>query len=105
MSLKTLISSLWSFPFCSTRSSTIRIDWAAYPHYTPPEKFAPYILDGHHLYYVNAFENAASTIETSAVSAQNVVRILLSRLLHGNLEQPELSSVAGLIKDGTVEDL
>jgi prenylcysteine oxidase/farnesylcysteine lyase len=91
--------------FFSTRSSTIRIDWAAYPHYTPPEKFAPYILDGHHLYYVNAFENAASSIETSAVSAQNVVRILLSRLLHGNLEQPKLSSVAGLIKDGTVEDL
>lgn len=54
---------------------------------------------------MNAFENAASSIETSAVSAQNVVRILLSRLLHGNLEQPELSSVAGLIKDGTVEDL
>jgi hypothetical protein len=56
---------------------------------------------------VNAFENAASSIETSAVSAQNVVRILLSRLLHGNLEQPELSSVAvgGLIKDRTVEDL
>lgn len=68
---------------CSIRSSTIRINWAAYPHYSAPEKFAPYILDGNHLYYINTFENAASNIETSAVSAQNVVRLLLSRISAG----------------------
>lgn len=87
---------------CSIRSSTIRINWAAYPHYSAPEKFAPYILDGNHLYYINTFENAASSIETSAVSAQNVVRLLLSRISAGVIKTP-------IEKDGNqqseVEDL
>ncbi|KAG0578326.1 hypothetical protein KC19_4G014400 [Ceratodon purpureus] len=69
----------------STYRSTIRIDWAAYPHYTAPEKFSPYVLDGNHLYYINTFESAASAIETAAVSAQNVARLLLSRLSEGGL--------------------
>ncbi|XP_051126941.1 farnesylcysteine lyase isoform X3 [Andrographis paniculata] len=64
----------------SERSETIRIDWAAYPHYQAPEEFAPFILDDKHLYYVNAFENAASTMETSAVAAENIARLILSRL-------------------------
>ncbi|KAF2284467.1 hypothetical protein GH714_022079 [Hevea brasiliensis] len=64
----------------SVRKETIRIDWGAYPHYKAPEVFAPFILDGQHLYYVNAFENAASTMETSAVAAENVARLILSRL-------------------------
>ncbi|XP_008227553.1 PREDICTED: farnesylcysteine lyase [Prunus mume] len=63
----------------SVRTETIRINWAAYPHYTAPEVFAPFILDGQHLYYVNAFENAASTMETSATAAENVARLILSR--------------------------
>ncbi|XP_050372449.1 farnesylcysteine lyase [Argentina anserina] len=65
----------------SARKETIRINWAAYPHYTAPEAFAPFILDGQHLYYVNAFESAASTMETSAVAAENVARLILSRYL------------------------
>ncbi|XP_023545088.1 farnesylcysteine lyase [Cucurbita pepo subsp. pepo] len=77
----------------SVRNETIRIDWAAYPHFKAPEVFAPFILDGRHLYYVNAFENAASTMETSAVAAENIARLVLSRffgkvgpdLLHLNL--------------------
>ncbi|KAK9292445.1 hypothetical protein L1049_020417 [Liquidambar formosana] len=63
----------------STRRETIRINWAAYPRYNAPEVFAPFMLDGQHLYYVNAFENAASTMETSAVAAENVARLILSR--------------------------
>ncbi|XVF16930.1 hypothetical protein REPUB_Repub10bG0073200 [Reevesia pubescens] len=63
----------------SARLQTIRINWGAYPHYNAPEVFAPFILDGQHLYYVNAFENAASTMETSAVAAENVARLILSR--------------------------
>lgn len=98
-----VVSDVWlSAIGCSIRSSTIRINWAAYPHYSAPEKFAPYILDGKHLYYINAFENAASTIETSAVSAQNVVRLLLSRISAGVIKTP-------IEKDGNqqseVEDL
>ncbi|KAJ8561394.1 hypothetical protein K7X08_027584 [Anisodus acutangulus] len=64
----------------SVRNETVKIDWAAYPHYHAPEVFAPFILDGQHLYYVNAFENAASTMETSAVAAENIARLILSRL-------------------------
>lgn len=64
----------------STRKETLRINWGAYPHYHAPEKFAPFILDDMHLYYVNAFENAASTMETGAVAAENIARLILSRL-------------------------
>ncbi|KAJ0972076.1 hypothetical protein J5N97_020035 [Dioscorea zingiberensis] len=64
----------------SSRKETIRIDWPAYPHFEPPEVFAPIILDGVHLYYINSFENAASTIETGAVAAENVARLIISRL-------------------------
>ncbi|WOH07054.1 hypothetical protein DCAR_0626485 [Daucus carota subsp. sativus] len=63
----------------SARNETIRIDWGAYPHYHSPEKFAPFMLDDIHLYYVNAFENAASTMETSAVAAENIARLIISR--------------------------
>ncbi|KAF7834126.1 Farnesylcysteine lyase [Senna tora] len=63
----------------SVRKETIRINWGAYPHYDAPEVFAPFILDNRHLYYINAFENAASTMETSAVAAENIVRLILSR--------------------------
>lgn len=64
----------------SVREETVKINWAAYPHYHAPEVYAPFILDGKHLYYVNAFENAASTMETSAVAAENIARLILSRL-------------------------
>ncbi|KAL8473376.1 hypothetical protein ACS0TY_030273 [Phlomoides rotata] len=64
----------------SVRVETIKINWAAYPHYEAPERYAPFILDGNHLYYINAFENAASTMETSAVAAENIARLILSRL-------------------------
>lgn len=63
----------------SQRTETVRIDWGAYPKYHAPEVFAPFILDDHHLYYVNAFENAASTMETSAVAGENMARLIISR--------------------------
>jgi prenylcysteine oxidase/farnesylcysteine lyase len=37
----------------SVRKETVQINWGAYPHYKAPEKFASFILDGKHLYYVN----------------------------------------------------
>lgn len=64
----------------SVRNSTVRIDWAAYPHYEAPEKFAPFILDSRHLYYINAFESGASSMETGAVAAENIARLLLARM-------------------------
>ncbi|MBA0743472.1 hypothetical protein Gogos_006144 [Gossypium gossypioides] len=77
----------------SARLQTNRINWGAYPHYKAPELFAPFILDGQHLYYVNAFENAASTMETSAVAAENVARLILSRYFsEASLQSSNLQS-------------
>ncbi|KAG6398556.1 hypothetical protein SASPL_140022 [Salvia splendens] len=87
----------------SVRVETVRIDWAAYPHFHTPETYAPFILDGKHLYYVNAFENAASTMETSAVAAENIARLIFSRIVEeSESTSPSLkifssdSSVSGL---------
>ncbi|KAK6150829.1 hypothetical protein DH2020_015761 [Rehmannia glutinosa] len=80
----------------SVRVETIKINWGAYPHYLAPEKYAPFILDGNHLYYVNAFENAASSMETSAVAAENIARLILSRLSgQDNYSSPNLKSFTG----------
>jgi prenylcysteine oxidase/farnesylcysteine lyase len=78
------------------------IDWAAYPHYTAPERFSPYVLDGKHLYYINTFESAASAIEAAAVSAQNVACLLLSCLSKGVLQIPTPKGVGEQV---VVEDL
>eukprot|EP01018_Ginkgo_biloba_P019009 Gb_27497 [translate_table: standard] len=77
----------------SIRNDTIRIDWAAYPHYQAPEQFAPFLLDDHHLYYINAFENAASTMETSSVAAENIARLIQSRLAGGPLQKSRSKSL------------
>lgn len=78
------------------RVETIRIDWGAYPHYHAPEIFSPFILDGRNLYYIDAFENAASTMETSAVAAENVARLLLSRFFgKSSSSSLELNSYKG----------
>lgn len=90
---------------CSVRNKTIRINWGAYPHYHSPEKFAPFMLDGRHLYYVNAFENAASTMETSAVAAENIARLIISR---SSNKPPSVSSeygTSGFIRSDLHSDL
>ncbi|KAK3143256.1 hypothetical protein QOZ80_4AG0298150 [Eleusine coracana subsp. coracana] len=81
------------------RKETIRINWAAYPHYEAPEAFAPIVLDGKQLYYVNTFESAASAMETGAVAAENVARLIISR--RQGLE-PHIQSFAG---DGEEEEV
>jgi prenylcysteine oxidase / farnesylcysteine lyase len=85
------------------RKETIRIDWAAYPHYEAPEAFAPIVLDGKQLYYVNTFESAASAMETCAGAAENVARLIISR--QRGLERsaaPHIKSFAG---DGQEEEV
>ena len=58
-----------------------RHDWDAYPVFDPPEQFARFALaDG--LVYLNAWENAASAMEMSAVSAANGAALVLQHLLH-----------------------
>ncbi|XP_062227280.1 farnesylcysteine lyase [Phragmites australis] len=78
----------------SARKETIRINWAAYPHYKAPEVFAPIVLDGKQLYYVNTFESAASAIETGAVAAENVARLIIARQRGAESAAPHIKSFA-----------
>ena len=53
--------------------------WSAYPVFHPPEQFVPFRLaDG--LFYNNAWENAASCMEISAVSAMNTALLVQKAL-------------------------
>ena len=45
-------------------------DWQAYPHYSPPEQIPPFVLDDG-VYYINAIEKAASSMEMSVIGAKN----------------------------------
>ena len=56
-------------------------DWhkGAYPVFEPPERFAPFQL-APGLVYLNAWENAASAMEMSAVSAANGAALVLQHL-------------------------
>lgn len=59
--------------------------WYAYPQFHPPEQYAPFKLaDG--LFYSNAWENAASCMEISAVSAMNSALLVQQKLnlTHGS---------------------
>lgn len=55
------------------------VSWLAYPHYTPPEKFLPFVLD-EGVFYVNAIERAASAMEMSAIGGRNAA-LLVSHYL------------------------
>ena len=61
--------------------------WHAYPRFAPPERFAPFKLAAG-VYYNNAWENAASAMEMSAISAYNSA-LLVQRYL-ADREQSEL---------------
>ncbi|GAB1608082.1 prenylcysteine oxidase 1-like isoform X1 [Argonauta hians] len=56
-------------------------DWLAYPKYTSCQKLLPFVLYDQ-LYYVNAIESAASTIETSIIAAKNVALLVKNHWLN-----------------------
>ena len=62
-------------------------EWLAYPRFSPPEQFPPFRLsDG--LYLNNAWENAASAMEMSAVAAKNCALLIanhVGKVLHSSL--------------------
>jgi prenylcysteine oxidase/farnesylcysteine lyase len=72
-------------------SQVRRVSWKAYPQFSPPEAFAPFVLHpppadpplsgggaGGGLYYINSFENAGSCLETTAVAAKNTALLLVA---------------------------
>lgn len=65
------------------------ISWLAYPHYTPPERFAPFVLD-EGVFYVNAIERAASAMEMSAIGGRNAA-ILVKQYLDEKEKEQKMS--------------
>jgi len=59
-------------------------DWYAYPQFKPPEKFAPFRL-APGIFYNNAFENAASAMEMSAIAAKNSALLVMKHLTSQDL--------------------
>ena len=53
--------------------------WRAYPHFNPPEKFAPFTLSPG-LCYANTIENSASAMEMSAIAARNCALLVSQHL-------------------------
>jgi prenylcysteine oxidase/farnesylcysteine lyase len=68
-------------------TETKAVVWQAYPHYTPPEKFLPFVLD-EGVFYVNAIEWSASAMEMSALSARNAA-LLTGRYLNKTKATPQ----------------
>ena len=64
------------------------ITWLAYPHYSPPENFSPFVLDDG-VFYVNAIERAASAMEMSAIGGRNAA--LLTKKYFENTNRVILS--------------
>lgn len=63
--------------FSVWEGAALRYDWLAYPKFTPPEKFTPFVLDNNGLYYNAAVETGASAMEMVALAARNNVLALL----------------------------
>eukprot|EP00210_Caulerpa_lentillifera_P009401 g8962.t1 len=51
------------------------IPWRAYPKFTPPERFTPFVLEKN-LIYLNTFESAGSAMELAAIAGQNAALLL-----------------------------
>lgn len=63
-------------------------EWKAYPHFDPPEAFPPFKLtEG--VCLNNAWENAASAMEMSAVAAKNCVLLLAKHLNNTQMKGSE----------------
>lgn len=52
------------------------VDWYAYPQYTVPQSFQPFVLDQDGVYYINAIEQVASAMEMSLIGARNVANLI-----------------------------
>jgi len=64
------------------RSFTLRHEWKAYPVLQPypAEEWPAIVLDRPGIYYINSFESAVSTIETTIIASKNVVNLILKSI-------------------------
>lgn len=66
-----------------SRERVVEKRWLAYPSYRAPERQAPPFILHHSLYYLSPIEWAASSMEMSALSAQNIA-LLAKHRWHGD---------------------
>ncbi|XP_060765699.1 prenylcysteine oxidase 1 isoform X2 [Neoarius graeffei] len=66
-----------------SREHVVEKRWLAYPSYRAPERQAPPFILHHSLYYLSPIEWAASSMEMSALSAQNIA-LLAKHRWHGD---------------------
>ncbi len=53
--------------------------WSAYPLFSPPERFAPFLL-GPSLCYSSALENSASALEVAMIAGKNCALLISDQL-------------------------
>lgn len=57
-------------------------EWWAYPKYSPPEvSITNFALDNGGLFYLNAWEDAASALEMAVISAKNAALLVRKNML------------------------
>ena len=70
--------------FSKYKPETLKIhDWYAYPEYTVPQKFVPFVIeetDEGAIFYANAVEQIAGAMEMSAIAGRNVANLCWSWL-------------------------
>ena len=64
------------------------VAWQAYPKLKPRNEF-PLVELHPNLYYVQSFEAAFSTMETTVLSAKNVAMRILQKLINGEVDRPD----------------
>jgi hypothetical protein len=65
--------------FGESSKVVVEADWRAYPHFQPPEVFAPFrLMDG--MCYINTLESAASAMEMSAIGGKNCALMIKEHL-------------------------
>ena len=72
------------------------VDWMAYPHYSPPERFSSFRLDDG-VFYVNAIERVASAMEMSAIGGRNAA-LLTAHYVKGRKERSKMEGLQNTIK-------
>jgi prenylcysteine oxidase/farnesylcysteine lyase len=68
--------------------------WQAYPQFSPPEQYSPFLL-APGLYYNNAIENFASAMEMSAIAARNSALLAAQHLAAQQQQQQQQQQQRG----------
>eukprot|EP00043_Microstomoeca_roanoka_P012228 m.117570 g.117570 ORF g.117570 m.117570 type:complete len:618 (-) comp15432_c0_seq3:28-1881(-) len=90
--------------FLEYKEDTIQeYQWKAYPKFTPPESFSPFVL-GEGVFYPNAIENSASAMEMSAIAAKNAVLLIQKMIQDGWCHHAAVAAAVPVKQEETMTD-